>query len=211
MTSGAVSRSAQSSRAQAGNAVRDGTRGRMSFGDDLERERERVVRLVRHASVGWAEAMRAHKLAPPDAGFADSAAEAVGGGRRRAARLAAGSRRRTCSGVRCRARRSAEPPYELRPGTGRRGPEDLWLHFDSAVMEMNRAIGGSERTRGRQCVRRRLRGGSRTRARDRRGGRDHARGQGARPRAPRGLSLASPSLEAQLVQRNSASVVTTAS
>jgi len=26
-------------------------------------ERDRVVRLVRHASVGWAEAMRAHKLA----------------------------------------------------------------------------------------------------------------------------------------------------
>ena len=42
----------------------------MSFGDDLERERDRVVRLVRHASVGWAEAMRAHKLAPPDEGFA---------------------------------------------------------------------------------------------------------------------------------------------
>jgi hypothetical protein len=38
---------------------------------------------------------------------------------------------------------SAEPPHELRPGTGRRGPEDLWLHFDSAVMEMNRAISGS--------------------------------------------------------------------
>ena len=43
----------------------------MSFGEDLERERERIVRLVRHASVGWAEAMRAHKLAPPDEGFAD--------------------------------------------------------------------------------------------------------------------------------------------
>ena len=29
----------------------------MTFGDELERERERVVRLVRHASVSWAEAM----------------------------------------------------------------------------------------------------------------------------------------------------------
>ena len=42
----------------------------MSFGDELERERERVARLVRHASVSWADAMRAHKLAPPDEGFA---------------------------------------------------------------------------------------------------------------------------------------------
>jgi sugar (pentulose or hexulose) kinase len=41
----------------------------------------------------------------------------------------------------------AEPPYELRPGTGRRGPEDLWLRFDEAVAELNRAIGGSSAER----------------------------------------------------------------
>jgi hypothetical protein len=37
----------------------------------------------------------------------------------------------------------AEPPYELRPSSGRRGPEDLWIHFDGTVMELNRAITGS--------------------------------------------------------------------
>ena len=42
----------------------------MSFGDDLDRERARVMRMVRQASAGWADAMKAHKLAPPDAGFA---------------------------------------------------------------------------------------------------------------------------------------------
>lgn len=114
-----------------------------SFGDELERERERVVRLVRHASVSWAEAMRAHKLAPPDEGFAarlQKLSEAA-----TAEQLAwqqareAGMQWRPVAGA-----ASAEPPYELRPGTGRRGPEDLWLHFDSAVMEMNRAIGGSD-------------------------------------------------------------------
>jgi hypothetical protein len=113
----------------------------MSFGNDLERERERVVRLVRHASVSWAEAMRAHKLAPPDQGFAarlQKLSEAAA-----AEQLAwqqahtAGMQWRPVPGA-----ASAEPPYELRPGTGRRGPEDLWLHFDSAVSEMNRAIGG---------------------------------------------------------------------
>lgn len=115
----------------------------MTFGDELERERERVVRLVRHASVSWAEAMRAHKLAPPDDGFAgrlEKLSEAAA-----AEQLAwqqaheAGMQWRPVAGA-----ASAEPPYELRAGTGRRGPEDLWLLFDNAVMEMNRAIGGSD-------------------------------------------------------------------
>jgi len=115
----------------------------MSFGDELEQERERVVRLVRHASVSWAEAMRAHKLAPPDQGFAgrlQKLSEAAA-----AEQLAwqqahdAGMQWRPVAGA-----ASAEPPYELRAGTGRRGPEDLWLLFDNAVMEMNRAIAGSD-------------------------------------------------------------------
>jgi hypothetical protein len=38
---------------------------------------------------------------------------------------------------------TAEPPYELRPGTGRRGPEDLWARFDETVAALNRAITGS--------------------------------------------------------------------
>ena len=42
----------------------------MSFDDDLDRERAQIMRRVRQASDGWAAAMRAHKLAPPDAGFA---------------------------------------------------------------------------------------------------------------------------------------------
>ncbi len=47
------------------------TAGRsMSFSDELDRQRAHVMRAVRQAGSGWAEAMRAHKLAPPDAGFA---------------------------------------------------------------------------------------------------------------------------------------------
>ena len=111
----------------------------MTFGEDLERERERIVRLVRHASVGWAEAMRAHKLAPPDDGFADrlrklseaAAAEQIAWQQAHAAEMMW----RPVPGA-----ATAEPPYELRPGTGRRGPEDLWIQFDRAVSEMNRAI-----------------------------------------------------------------------
>lgn len=118
----------------------------MSFGDELERERERVARLVRHASVSWAEAMRAHRLAPPDEGFAGrlqklseaAAAEQLAWEQANAA----GMQWRPVPGA-----DQAEPPYELRAGTGRRGPEDLWLEFDHAVMGLNRTIGGTDALR----------------------------------------------------------------
>ncbi len=111
----------------------------MSFGDELEQERERVVRLVRHAGVGWTEAIRTHRLAPPDDGFADrlqklsEAASAEQLAWQQA--HAAGMRWPAVAGA-----AGAEPPYELRPGTGRRGPADLWAAFDSAVARMNQAI-----------------------------------------------------------------------
>jgi hypothetical protein len=38
---------------------------------------------------------------------------------------------------------NAEPPYELRPGTGRRGPQQLWAQFDAAVGRLNHAIAGT--------------------------------------------------------------------
>jgi hypothetical protein len=117
----------------------------MSFGNDLERERQQVLHLIRHASAGWAEAMRAHKMAPPDPGFAArlqrlseaAAAEQVAWEQANSA----GLMWRPVPGA-----ERAEPPYELRAGTGRRGPEDLWIRFDGAVIELNRAIAGSSAT-----------------------------------------------------------------
>ena len=37
----------------------------------------------------------------------------------------------------------ARPPYELRPGTGRRGPHELWTRFDAAVQQLNHAGAGA--------------------------------------------------------------------
>ncbi len=110
---------------------------------DLEVERAQVTRLVRQASAGWAGAMRAHKLAPPDAGFA---------GRLRALADAAATEQAAweqahAAGLLWRPVPGAErsqPPYELRPGTGRRGPDELWARFDAAVARLNRAIAGSD-------------------------------------------------------------------
>jgi hypothetical protein len=114
----------------------------MSFGDDLDRERAQIMRAVRQAGDEWAEAMRAHKLAPPDPGFADrlrTLSEAAS--REQVAwehAHAAGLMWRPIPGA-----EQAQPPYELRPGTGRRGPEDLWTRFDADVAALNTAITGS--------------------------------------------------------------------
>jgi hypothetical protein len=40
------------------------------------------------------------------------------------------------------ARQSDRTPYELRPGTGRRGPSELWTRFDAAMRQLNRAGAG---------------------------------------------------------------------
>lgn len=112
----------------------------MSINED---QRDQITRAVREAGNGWADAMRAHKLAPPDAGFAGrltSLAEAAA--REQAAwgeAHAAGLQWRPVPGA-----EQAQPPYELRPGTGRRGPQQLWERFDAAVAALNTAITGSD-------------------------------------------------------------------
>jgi hypothetical protein len=114
----------------------------MSVGDNLDPERAQIMRAVRQAGGDWADAMRAHKLAPPDAGFAarlHALAEAAT--REQVAwehAHAAGLQWRPVPGA-----ERAQPPYELRPGTGRRGPQELWQRFDAAVAGLNQAITGS--------------------------------------------------------------------
>jgi len=109
--------------------------------DELDRQ-DPILRAVREAGSGWASAMRSHKLAPPDAGFAArlrALAEA-------AEREHTAWERAHGAGLRWRPvadAQHAEPPYELRPGTGRRGPPELWETFDAAVAGLNRAITGS--------------------------------------------------------------------
>jgi hypothetical protein len=115
----------------------------VSFEGDLDRQRAQIMRAVRHARDAWADAMRAHKLAPPDDGFAT---------RLRALAEAAATEQVTwehahAAGLMWRpvpGAENAQPPYELRAGTGRRGPGDLWQRFDSAVATLNRAITGSD-------------------------------------------------------------------
>jgi hypothetical protein len=120
----------------------------MSFGGDLEQERKRIMRAVRDATAGWAQAMRAHMMAPPDAGFASRLRDlAVAAAREQVTwerAHAAGLLWRPVPGA-----EHAEPPYELRPRTGRRGPHDLWERFDAAVLSdtLDGDGGGGQRHR----------------------------------------------------------------
>jgi hypothetical protein len=114
----------------------------LSSDDELDPQRAQIMRAVRQAGGSWAEAMRAHKLAPPDAAFAarlralaDAAADEQVAWEHA---HAAGMLWRPIPGA-----ERAEPPYELRPGTGRRGPVELWARFDAAVAALNVAITGS--------------------------------------------------------------------
>lgn len=115
----------------------------MSVSEDPDPELTQAMQAVREAGTGWAEAMRAHKMAPPDAGFAArlrGLAEAA-----QQEQIAwkqahdAGLLWRPISGA-----ENAQPPYELCPGTGRRGPPELWERFDQAVANLNRVISGSD-------------------------------------------------------------------
>jgi hypothetical protein len=96
---------------------------------------------VRSAQESWAGAMRTHQLAPPDAGFRDrlrNLSEAARSMRDAYAQaLDAGLAWRPLKGSDL-----ARPPYELRPGTGRRGPGELWTRFDEAVAGLNEAGAG---------------------------------------------------------------------
>jgi hypothetical protein len=118
----------------------------MNFSDDLDRQRPHVISAVRQAGEGWAAAMRAHKMAPPDLGFPerlDRLAKAAAAEQEAWEQAhAAGLVWRPVPGA-----ENASPPYELRSGTGRRGPAALWEVFDAAVASLNMAIAGSDAAR----------------------------------------------------------------
>jgi hypothetical protein len=91
------------------------------------------------ARAAWRAALREHVLAPPDAGFSARLASLAAAAWQRAEACEAAYK----DGFEWPAARGgAKPPYELQPGSGRRGPEDLWARFDEAVAELDRVSEG---------------------------------------------------------------------
>ena len=94
------------------------------------------------AQDGWRDALEAHRLAAPDAGFGT--------------RLAALSEAAIAEANACREAEAAgfgwpphratgsAPPYELRPDSRRRGPEELWRRFDAAAADLSRVAAGTD-------------------------------------------------------------------
>jgi hypothetical protein len=102
----------------------------------------RAQTAFREAQESWRAALTAHRVAPPDAGFS---------GRLGALATAAQAEADACrtadaAGFEWPPHRASSslPPWELQPGSGRRGPDDLWRRFDAAVAELNRAATGTD-------------------------------------------------------------------
>ena len=96
----------------------------------------------RDAQEAWRDALETHRLAPPDNGFSVrlSGLAAAARAEAQACRVA------DAAGFEWPPHRasSSAPPHELQPGSGRRGPEELWRRFDGAVSELNRAATGTD-------------------------------------------------------------------
>jgi hypothetical protein len=106
------------------------------------RDDKRVLDEFKRGLDGWRQALEAHRLAPPDSGFSSRLAGLAD---------AASQQAKTCrkadeAGYDWTPTRAAEskPPYELQPGSGRRGPEELWRRFDAAVADLSRIATGRD-------------------------------------------------------------------
>ena len=110
-----------------------------SSGVDTDKQ---ILSEFKDGMANWAGAVEAHKQAPPDLNFSDRLA-ALGKGASEAARVC---RAADAQGFEWPPARKAdsEPPYELRPGTGRRGPEHLWRRFDQAITRLGTMAAGQD-------------------------------------------------------------------
>jgi hypothetical protein len=110
-----------------------------SMSDDTDIEAQDAFR---GAQEKWRRALEGHRKAPPDAGFSARIRELAEAARAEA--LACRAAHEAGFGWPPHRATSSDPPYELRPGSGRRGPEDLWRRFDVAVSGLNRAATGTD-------------------------------------------------------------------
>lgn len=103
---------------------------------------QQVLDEFKGGMASWAGAVKGHQLAPPDLGFATRLA-ALALGASEAARVC---RIADSAGFQWPPARKADsaPPYELRPGTGRRGPGDLWQRFDLAITRLSTVAAGED-------------------------------------------------------------------
>lgn len=102
-------------------------------------DEDQALAELRASGDGWVAAIEAHRMAPPDTGFSTRLARlAVAAGEQARVYRAAASDFEWVAGT------GGQPPYELLPDTGRRGPARLWQHFDAAVARLGAATEGED-------------------------------------------------------------------
>lgn len=108
----------------------------------LTSDDRRVLSEFREALGQWSAALEAHRMGPPDQNFAARLAALTEAAREQARAC----RDADAAGFDWTPHRAAhsDPPYELRPGTGRRGPADLWRRFDAAVATLSAVATGRD-------------------------------------------------------------------
>jgi len=113
----------------------------MSKDNDADPDQQ-ILTEFKRGIASWAGAVEAHKQAPPDENFANRLS-ALSKGASEAARVC---RTADAAGFEWPPARKAdsEPPYELRPGTGRRGPQELWQRFDQAITRLGTMAAGDD-------------------------------------------------------------------
>jgi len=102
---------------------------------------DNAVTELRIAQDRWESALRAHLLAPPDAGYARrlrNFAEACEQQQTAYAHAAAAG----LGWTPVPPSETPEAPPELSPDSGRRGPPELWGRFDSAIEDFGRTLEG---------------------------------------------------------------------
>jgi hypothetical protein len=110
--------------------------------DNVAKTDEQVLSDFKDGMASWTRAVEAHRLAPPDHDFAQRLAALAQG----ASDAASVCREADAAGFQWPPARKAdsEPPYELRPGTGRRGPQQLWQRFDQATTRLGTMAAGED-------------------------------------------------------------------
>jgi hypothetical protein len=102
----------------------------------------------------WRLALAAHRLAPPDTGFAGRLKGLAEAAERQASAFSAAALDYEWGpyepediepgDTEPEDTQADKPPYELQPNTGRRGPHRLWQNFDNAVAQLNQATLGHD-------------------------------------------------------------------
>ncbi len=102
---------------------------------------DNAITELRIAEDRWNSALRDHRLAPPDVGYARrlrNFAEACEQQQTAYAHAATAG----LSWAPLPPPQTLEPPPELSPDSGRRGPAELWARFDQALEDFGRTLEG---------------------------------------------------------------------